>query len=175
MEIKEFLASCVDKWLGLRTTYQLTDNQVDSSRSDIVIEEVGLDNPELLRICQNYSVDPQSTLGGLKTSWQTLSESGKSPQIGSTVVVWIPEQEKPRAGKILQQIQSSASLVGNYSLGSDGALTLTVEGKNHYLEERIWFASPNLRLRTSLVKYAHTFSQTAFYSEIRRVAPQQGH
>jgi hypothetical protein len=173
MEIKEFLGLCIDKWLALRTTYQLFDNQIDNSKSDLIIENVGLDSPELVKICQKHRIKLNSTLSGLKTSWDTSQDYGKPKQTGSTIVVWIPDPENSQTGKILQQGKSLDSLLGYYSLGQDQALTLTLEGDNLFLEERIWFASPNLRLRTSLMKQANGFTQTAFYSEIRRVTPKE--
>ena len=34
-------------------------------------------------------------------------------------------------------------------------------------EERLWFASPNLRMRVSVIKRSGSFSVTSFISEIR--------
>jgi hypothetical protein len=44
-----------------------------------------------------------------------------------------------------------------------------------YSEERLWFASPNLRLRTSILKRFGGFSMASFCSEIRMggVQPQE--
>ena len=58
-------------------------------------------------------------------------------------------------------------------LAEDEALNLTLEVGDFLMEERIWFASENLRLRTSLIKGNNGYSRTAFYSEIRRLPPQK--
>jgi hypothetical protein len=45
-----------------------------------------------------------------------------------------------------------------------------------YSEERLWFASPNLRLRTSILKRFGGFSMASLSSEIRMgvgAAPKQ--
>lgn len=172
MEIQEFLGLCADRWLGLRTTYQLSEQKIDNSKSDIIIEKISLDSQELQKICQTHKKEPKLAIGALKTTWETSQDYGKPKHIGSTIVIWIPHVENPQTGMILQQGKSPQSLIGRYFLGKDEALTLTIEANNQYFEERIWFASPNLRLRTSLIKQENGWSQTAFYSEIRRVNPK---
>jgi len=52
-------------------------------------------------------------------------------------------------------------------MGDDDALTLMGESETLYSEERLWFASPNLRLRTSTIKQLDGFSTASFCSEIR--------
>jgi hypothetical protein len=53
-------------------------------------------------------------------------------------------------------------------LGVDEALTLTTENKGIDIEERQWFVSDNLRMRTTIVKKGEQVIQTSFYSEIRK-------
>jgi hypothetical protein len=57
--------------------------------------------------------------------------------------------------------------LGQFAIGEDEALTLTTQHGETSSEERLWFASPNLRLRTSILKEANGFSATSFCSEIR--------
>jgi hypothetical protein len=52
-------------------------------------------------------------------------------------------------------------------MGEDGALTLTTEYETMWSEERLWFASPNLRMRVSVLKRFGGFSMASFTSEIR--------
>lgn len=171
MEIKEFLDLWIDKWFALRTSYQLDHKKIENSKSEITIESLPVDHSEVVQLCQQYNIDPSSTIGGIKTSWDNSVDWGKPKQTGATLVVWIRDGEYSPTGTLLQQAKSQ-SWIGRYSLGDDEALTLIVEDGDSYFEERIWFASPNLRLRNSLSKNSQGFSQTAFYSEIRRVAPK---
>jgi hypothetical protein len=59
------------------------------------------------------------------------------------------------------------SVAGRYRVGEDGALTLITEYETMSTEERLWFASPNLRMRTSILKRFGGFSMASFCSEIR--------
>ncbi|ACK69033.1 conserved hypothetical protein [Gloeothece citriformis PCC 7424] len=171
MEIREFLDLWVDRWFALRTSYQLDHQKIENSKSEITVERLPIEHPEVIKLCEQYQIDPSLTLGGIKTSWDNSVDWGKSKQTGATIVVWIPTENNSATGQLLQK-NNSKYLKGRYSLGDDEALTLIVEETDSYFEERVWFASPNLRLRNSLIKNGNGFSQTAFYSEIRRVAPK---
>ena len=58
-------------------------------------------------------------------------------------------------------------VAGSYKMGSDDALTLTTEYETMWSEERLWFASPNLRMRVGILKRFGGFSMASFTSEIR--------
>ncbi|MGH2415086.1 MAG: phycobiliprotein lyase, partial [Microcystaceae cyanobacterium] len=119
-------------------------------------------------------INSTATLGGTKANWDNSVDSGKTKQIGSSLIVFLPNTDNAHIGKLLRTANNpQTSLVaGRYILGNDEALTLMTEDERTYSEERLWFASPNLRLRTSLIKYSGSFSAMAFYSEIRRVPPK---
>jgi hypothetical protein len=57
--------------------------------------------------------------------------------------------------------------VARYTMGDDDALTLVTETENTCAEERVWFESNNVRLRTTIVTQASGDSLASFYSEIR--------
>lgn len=69
-------------------------------------------------------------------------------------------------------MENTFSLAVLYSLGNDRALTLILEDDSNYLKERLWLASPNLRVQKSLIKAPNGFNQTAFHSEIRKPFPK---
>lgn len=165
MDIKEIIELCSGKWFSQRTSFQ---SKVESGKSEITVEFLPSDHSDVVKLCQQHQIQPNSALGGTKASWDNSTDSGKSKQIGYTLLVWIPDA--PTQGQILRYLsQGSSSTQGKYIIGTDEALTLNIEEANRCSEERIWFASPNLRLRTSLVKLADGSNQMAFYSEIRRL------
>lgn len=174
MEIKNFLELTVGKWFSQRTSYHLDQQSAENSKSEITIEWLSQDTPEVVALCQEYKINPSETLGGTKANWDDSVNSGKTKQIGSTLIVFVPDSDRPHVGKLLRTAKNSqASLIaGRYILGNDEALTLMIEDEKTYSEERLWFASPNLRLRTSLIKHSDGFSATSFYSEIRKIPPK---
>ena len=174
MDIKEFLELSVGNWFSQRTGYHLEQEKSENSKSDISIERLPQEDPEVVKLCELYQINPSVTLGGVKTSWDNSVDWGKAKQRGSTLIVLLPQVNNYQAGKLLRtrgNLQPQR-VTGRYILGNDEALSLIVEEGPNYFEERLWFASPNLRLRTSLFRHSGGFSTTAFYSEIRKLAPK---
>jgi hypothetical protein len=182
MKIEEFLEACTGNWFSLRTSYSLNKTQdaadenagVDNSKCDLSVESLSSQSQEAIALCQEYKIAPSEVIGANKILWDNSIDWGKPTQKGSAVIVFVASRDNPQIGKLLRLTGTvpKVSSSGRYVLGDDEALTLIIEDEKLYLEERLWFASPNLRLRTSLVKTANGFSTTAFYSEIRKVAPK---
>ena len=172
MEIQEFLDLCAGNWFSQRTSYDFNQEKSHSSQSEITIELLSQAAPEVLALCASYQIDPQVTVGGTKASWTNSSGWGQPKQMGVATIVLIPKEENPQVGRLLHSVGTTPNslIVGHYLLGKDEALTLTLEGERTYSQERLWFASPNLRLRTSLIKRGNGWSATTFYSEIRRIS-----
>jgi hypothetical protein len=173
MDIKEFLDLSIGKWFVQRTNYHLTQTQADNSKADITIEMLSPDDPQVIQLCQQNNIDPNLSLGGTKHSWDNSVDWGKSKQQGSSLIVLIPDSDNSAIGRLLRKTehQEEVSISGRYILGKDLALTLIIETENFYAEERQWFASNNLKLRTTIVKAPNGSTQTYFYSEIRKAAP----
>ncbi|GBF86503.1 chorismate-binding protein [Aphanothece sacrum FPU3] len=174
MDIQAFLDLCVGQWFSQRSIYYFQQEKAESHKSELIVEWLERDHTEVFSLCQQYQINSKTTIGAQKITWDTSTDWGKPKQIGSAIIIFIPDVNKPEIGRILRKVGNSnlPAKLGNYSLGEDEALTLTLEDNNNYLEERLSFASPNLRLRTSLTKARNGFSQTAFYSEIRKLPPQ---
>ncbi len=58
-------------------------------------------------------------------------------------------------------------VVGRYHMDDEDGLVLTTDYETMSSIERFWFASPNLRLRTSTVKRFGGFSTASFCTEAR--------
>ncbi|MDJ0510504.1 MAG: phycobiliprotein lyase [Crocosphaera sp.] len=173
MDIQTFLELCVGQWFSQRSSYQFDSQKAESHKSELTVEWLENTDSLVVSLCQEYHLDPHQAIGGHKVSWNSSLDYGKQKQIGTATMIVIPDESNPKAGKIIQSFQSQPSKQGNYSLGQDEALTLSLEKGDFCLEERVWFASPNLRLRTTLMKGKNGYSRTAFYSEIRRMPPEK--
>lgn len=171
MDIKEFFEQSAGKWFSQRTSHHLAFRQAENGKSNIRIEMLAADDPEVVKLCQQYEVDPGLALCGARVTWDGTMEwdEDKENHKGSTVLVPVPDLDKPNEGRLLREMgyAEKAPVAGRYSMGIDDALTLITEYETMYSEERLWFASPNLRLRTSILKRFGGFSMASLSSEIR--------
>ncbi|WP_019508178.1 phycobiliprotein lyase [Pleurocapsa sp. PCC 7319] len=170
MNLKEFLDLSAGRWFSQRTNYLLGGEKADNSKADIKIEVIPPDDSRAVQLCQKHNLDPQLSIGGTIQSWDNSVDWGKPKQVGSTTIVLISNPNDDRAGKLIRP--EDTKVCGNYALGADKALTLTIETDELFAEERQWFASDNLKMRTTIVKYNDGRQQTSFYSEIRKAPPK---
>lgn len=169
MDIVEFFEQSSGKWFSQRTSHHLAFKQTESGKSDIVIDLLSKDDPAVVALCQQYEIDPALALCGARVTWDGTMEWDKEKHEGSTVIVPVADADQPNEGKMLREqgYAEKAPVAGRYVMGEDDSLTLITEYETMYSEERLWFASPNLRLRTSILKRFGGFSMATFCSEIR--------
>ncbi len=169
MTIVEFFELSAGKWVSQRTSHHLTFQQLESGKSELQIETLPPNNPDVVNLCQRSSLEPSLAVCGVKVVWDGTMEWDKTKRTGSMVLVLMPDPETPNTGKLLrsQGGAETAGIVGRYAIGNDDALTLITENGEVCIEERVWFASPNLRFRTSILKQPNGFSMASFCSEIR--------
>ncbi|MCC0179305.1 phycobiliprotein lyase [Waterburya agarophytonicola K14] len=168
MDLKEFLNLSAGKWFSQRTNY-FVGGEADNSKADITIELVNPEDIKAVELCKKHNLDPQLSLGGTIQSWDNSVDWGKPKQVGSATVVLVSNSDDDTKGKLIRPQDSK--VCGHYVLGADEALTLTIKTDEMQAEERQWFASDNLRMRTTVVKFHDGRKQTSFYSEIRKAPP----
>jgi hypothetical protein len=168
MDIVEFFQLSSGKWFSHRTSHLFAGKRSEGGKSDVLVEMLPKTDPEVIQLCEQYGTDPALALCGSRITWNGTIEE-KEKQSGSTVLVAIADADTPNAGKLLRKTGTTENLsaTGRYVIGSDDALTLVIEDGAISSEERLWFASPNLRLRTTILKQADGFSAASFCSEIR--------
>lgn len=168
MDITEFFQQSAGKWFSQLSTHQFAFKQSGSGKSNIVIDMLDTADPAVVKLCQQHNVDPAQALCGVKVSWDGTMDN-EEKRAGSSVLVPIASADSASEGMLLRAGDAAAS---RYVVGSDEAVTLITESETLYSEERVWFASPNLRFRTNVLKEADGFSMATFCSEIRMgVAP----
>lgn len=169
MNIEEFFELSAGKWFSHRTSHHLAFKQSEDGKSDIIIETLAPDHPEVIKLCQQYEINPSSASCGARVTWNGTMEWDEEKHTGSTVLVSVPNLDNPQEGKLLREMgyAEKTPVAGSYKMGSDDALTLITEYETMWSEERLWFASPNLRMRVSVLKRFGGFSMASFTSEIR--------
>ncbi|AKG20017.1 phycobiliprotein lyase [Calothrix sp. 336/3] len=169
MNIQEFFELSAGKWFSHRTSHHHTFKQSEDGKSTIIIENLTKEHPEVIRLCQKYDIAPQLALCGAKVSWDNVMELSKAKRQANKLFVVIPDENHPQTGKLIEETNATEQtpVIGKYELGSDEAFTITIEQETITLEERLWFASPNLRMRVSVIKCPNGFSMSSFSSEIR--------
>lgn len=176
MDVQEFFELSAGKWFSQKTSHHLTLKQSEQGKSDLAIEILPNDDPQIIQLYQQAGVDSGLTWGGAKytwkgtTHWDTQQQSQANQQ-GSSIVMAIPDEASVNAGRLFQStgIATSSPVIAQYSLGDDDALTLTIDNNGTHSEERIWFESPNVRVRTTIVTRPNGDNIATFYSEIRRM------
>jgi hypothetical protein len=168
MDITEFFQQSAGKWVSQRTSHHLLQNQTENAKSDLMVELLTQDDPAVVQLCQQQGIAPAQVACSLKMTWKGIVDRNPKPQAGSSVLVIVPDADQPNQGKLLRQASGSPKpIVGRYALDEDEILTLSTESAELYAEERIWFANPNFRLRTSVLKRNGSYTSAAFCSEIR--------
>jgi phycoerythrin-associated linker protein len=129
-------------------------------------------DPAVIQVCELFKVDPRRAVGAARVQWNGEQEWDNEEYKGDVVLVPIPDPDNPMRGQLLrdQGYAEKVPVAGTYVMGSDGALTLYTQYEMTESEERIWFASPNLRLRASTVKRFGGFSMASFCSEVRKLS-----
>jgi hypothetical protein len=169
MNIEEFFELSAGKWFSHRTSHNLVLNKSEHGKSEIITEMLAADHPEVAKLCQKYDIDPKLASCGARVTWNGKMESHEEKHTGSTVLVTVPNEDNPNEGKLLREmgLGEKATVASSYKIGSDEAVTLVTEYETMWAEERLWFASPNLRMRVSVLKRLGSFSMGSFTSEIR--------
>ena len=171
MDAVEFFQRSTGKWRSQRTTHHLPFRRAENGGSEIFVEALAAKHPKVREICQIHEVDPNLASGGAFVSWDGSMAWDKDNENheGNTVFALIPDPDNPRQGKLLRE-RGYAEIVpvaGRYHMDEENALVLITEYDTMSIVERFWFASPNLRLRTSTVQRFGGFNTATFCAEIR--------
>ncbi|WP_017324807.1 phycobiliprotein lyase [Synechococcus sp. PCC 7336] len=172
LDIEAFLHQSVGEWMSQQTSHQVAFRRYESGQSTLEIEWVRADAPEAIAACEQHGLNPAIALGGLSTTWRGRLGQETVERTERNLLILLPDRDNPRQGKLVYQLNGDrqSSVRGTYSLGSDEALTLITIDKETSLQERIWFASENLRLRSAVCKQQGGFSTASLNSDIRRLS-----
>ena len=167
----EFFQLSAGNWKSKRTTHHLPFRRAETGESDIVVNSLTAEDPKIIEICQLHDINPNLSVGGAFVRWEASMAWDREEEnhTGTTVFALVPEDNNPRAGKLLRErgYAEIVPVIGHYEMDSEDALVLVTEYETMSIYERFWFVNPNLRLRTSTVKRFGGFNTATFCAEIR--------
>lgn len=171
MDAMEFFQRSEGTWRSQRTTHHLPFRRAENGGSQIVVKPLAKDDPKVIEICQMHDVDPSLAVGGAFVSWEGAMAWDKEGEEhkGTTVFSLIPDADNPKKGKLLRErgYAEIVPIAGEYEIDEKDALVLVTEYDTMSTTERFWFASPNMRVRTSTVKRFGGFNTATFCVEER--------
>lgn len=171
MDAMEFFQKSAGKWISQRGTHHLPFRRAELGDSEITVETLAADHPKVAEICELHGVTPSLAAGGAFVKWQGVMQWDKEDEnhSGETVFAIVPDAEDPKKGKMLRErgYAEIMPVAGEYIVDEDGALILITEYETMSSVERFWFASPNVRMRTSTVKRFGGYSTASFCTETR--------
>jgi hypothetical protein len=164
MDIVNFFESLAGKWFSQRTTHNLSGQSSQAGQSNLLIEFLPATDTSLAEACAPLGHDPSQIACGLRIH-QDSQLDGQSQKIQSTALMVVMAPDDFGAG-VLVQSGGAAPAQGRYRV-ADEVLTIVTPTDAGQVEERLWFANPNLRMRTSVVKVGNAEQVASFCSEIR--------
>lgn len=179
MDIDTFVARSLGRWKSQRSAHHLAFAHFEEIRSVIDIEKLEKDDPAVLALCESQGVDSGVIATPFKMSWEGETDWNEDDVLkGQTILVPVPDltenSDLPSglpSGKLLrdQGYAETIPAAGHYVIQADGTFVLTTGYDRAAAEEKIWFASENLRFRVSLIKTSNGKGVTtaSLSSEVR--------
>jgi hypothetical protein len=170
MDIQAFFDLWSGKWVSQRTIHDLRSQQNQSTRADLWIETLDPTTAPIAQICSSNAESPTEVYCGFEIRWTEaadLSSSRQSAKGGSTTLIFFADAASSSQGTFLRQDQDQSVSKGHYGFGEDEVLTMVTQVNDYQFSERFWFASPNLRMRNTIISQGESTHLATFCTEIR--------
>ena len=175
MEIKSFVRQSLGEWGAMRSGHSLAFKQFEEVTSNISIRLLENDDRNLQDFLNRTDYPNSNFVTPFEINWTATSdwkESNKEEELNGSSI-FIPIEYSTSTGIILRSkgYAEKEKAISEYLFLSDGTLVLTTIYEQLIAEERIWFISPNVRCRSSVIKSINknAILQTSFTSEIRKL------
>lgn len=158
MEIVNFFKKQEGRWFSQKTTHYLQAGKSKAGKSDLEVTYVPAEDPALQQLVQIARTE--EPLGGLRINHTTTV--GPQSEVKSLLLAAVGTER----GQLLQKGDAEVLKVSQYRWESNA---LVIESKDGELsvEERWWFITDNIRMRTSVIHDGDTQTLASFCSEIR--------
>ncbi|MDJ0555145.1 MAG: phycobiliprotein lyase [Microcoleaceae cyanobacterium MO_207.B10] len=175
MDVIEFVERSIGTWRSQRSGHNLAFSHFEEVRSTIDIVSLPTTAPEVIELCKSCGTEIANAVSPFQMSWKGESDWDENEILeGSCILIPIPDQSEPNKGKLLrsQGYAETIAAVSEYRITEDNTFILHTTYDRAAAEEKIWFATPNLRFRVSLIKTSdgNGVLTASFSSEIRSLS-----
>lgn len=171
MTVEQFFKRSVGQWRSQRSSHNLAWGQFEQITSEITINELEEQDPEIVELCRNNQIEVKDICFRLKMSWEGESDWDEEVSEGESVMALIKDGDCH--GRLLRSVGYAETIpaVGKWEMTDEGMFVLKTFYDAAAAEERIWFATPDLRLRVSQIRTSsgRGVLTASFSSEIRRL------
>ena len=175
MLIESFFLKSVGEWNSMRSGHSLAFQEFEEIRSNVKISTLNKNDDEVIQLLEDNSISRNEVKIPFLIKWESKSdwneENQKENSSGESILIPIEISEKE--GKIIRSngYTESMQVVSLFKLLDDGTLVISTDYNHISTEERIWFVSNNLRIRSSVTRSINSLAifQTSYASEIRNI------
>ena len=173
MNIEEFFLNSVGEWSSMRSGHSLAFKEFEEIRSKIKIIPAKKNDSRVIKLLEDNFLSPNEWNKAFLIKWDAKSdwdeETKKEKMSGESIL--LPVKSSKTEGKLIRSVGYSEEIqvTSLYKLLDDGTLIIHSEYNHICTEERIWFVSNNLRIRSSVTRAlsSQAILQTSYASEIR--------
>ena len=178
MNIEQFVAQSEGEWRSMRSGHSLAFQYFEDVLSEIKIEKINKDDPRVKSLLESYNHSEaliSSVISPFKMDWSAESdwEPDDPTEVAKGNCIIVPIHKDDSSGELIRSVgyAESETAKSDYRFLEDGTFILTTQYEQSIAEERIWFASENVRCRSSILKTSagSGILQTSFASEVRRL------
>ncbi len=173
MKIENFVAKSKGSWRSMRSSHSLAFKYFEEVISKIDIEPLNCLDSAVLELLKNKNYLSKKHIAPFKVNWESKSdwESLDNDNVSQGFNILIPIPKNENKGEMIRSSGYAENIesVSEYTFLADDTFILHSSYNQTYVEERIWFASKNVRCRSSIIKSLDRESiiQTSFASEVR--------
>ena len=175
MDIGKFVDLSEGTWRSMRSGHSLAFQHFEEVLSEIKINKLKVDDKSVQELISSVEMPMGMVTSPFRMQWEAESdwEPEDSTAVSAGSCILLPVQRSESSGWVVRSVGYAEAEQANskYEFSSDGTLLLSTTYGQSIAEERIWFASENVRCRSSVVRTSEGSGilQTSFASEVRRI------
>lgn len=172
MTMMDFFRKSEGTWYSQRSVHHFDTTTDESGESNLIIQVLDQDDPRVIEVCKEQSIDPVLATGGASFLWQHNLDDPEPNPDWAAILVDMPDAENNSTGKFLRNrgYVEGIPVVCHYHFAPDGVLTITTEYEKNQGVERCWFITDDFRVRVSTVRMMSGVNLMAYCSERRCVS-----